>query len=89
LSVSDTLSNFIHGVETEGAKVLAEIGGDAITWSPKVEAVVPAVEAKVETDWKALAVESAEFLKTVTKRFNGDSVYDHAQVFIAKVAAGL
>lgn len=82
MSVSDTLSNFIHGVEAEGAKILAEIEG-------KVEAVVPAVEAKIETDWKALAVEATDFLKTVPQRFNGDAVYDHAQAFIAKVAAGL
>lgn len=89
MSVSDTLKNFISGVEAEGEKILAEIEGKIETVVPEVKADAVIVGDKIATDWKALAVEATDFLKTVPQRFNGDAVYDHAQAFIAKVAAGL
>lgn len=94
MSLSETLSNFVHGVEAEAEKVIAEIEGapvvaDIKTDVVKLEAAVPAVVAKVEVDYKALALEAVEFFKTIPQRFVGDAVYDHAQAFIAKVAADL
>ena len=96
MSVSESLSNFIHGVEAEGAKILSEIEGKTATVSADVKADVAKVEtaaapvvAKVDADWKAIAVEASEFLKTIPSRFNGDAVYDHAQAFVKKVEAAL
>lgn len=96
MSVSETLKNFINGVEAEGEKILAEIEGKASAVVADVKAEIAKVEpeveaevAKVKADWKALALEAHEFLKTVPERFKGDAVFDSAQAFIAKIEAAL
>lgn len=96
MSVSESLSNFVHSVEAEGAKILAEIEGkvapveaEVKTEVAKVEAAAPIVGDKIATDWKALALEAHEFLKTVPERFKGDAVFDSAQAFIKKIEAAV
>lgn len=89
MSILDKVKELEHEVEALFEGEAAKVAPAVAAVKADVVAEVGKVATVVATDWKALAMEAHDFLKTVPERFKGDAVFDSAQAFIKKIEAAI